>query len=105
MATIFERLARERPSTKEVISERAQKLQHAQKLLDWLQRWNKDTVCYRDIRLSGPYPRERESVISSANILVKYGWLVPLKPHRYDMYKWQVVRKLTIAPNVATLSE
>jgi hypothetical protein len=75
----------------------------AQKLLDWLQRWNKPTVSWRDIHNHGPRPiRDRKSAIDAAEILVRNGWLVPLKPHRYDMHKWQIVRRPPIvAPEVS----
>src|SRR5215470_13445985 len=67
---------------------------HAQKLLDWLQRWSKDTVCVRDIRIFGPKSiRDGKKGIAAAEVLALRGWLVPLKKWRYDMHKWQIVRK------------
>jgi hypothetical protein len=97
---IFERLDKGRPPTKEVISERAQEIQHAQKLLDWLQRWNRPTVSWRDIHNHGPRPKDQKKAIDAAEILVRNGWLVPLRPHRYDMHKWKVIRKSIVAPEV-----
>src|SRR5262245_58896334 len=99
---IFERLDKGRPPTEAVISKRSQKIQHAQKLLDWLQRWTKPTVCFRDIHIYGPYPRDRESTLNAAKILVDNGWLVPITRHWRDMHKWQVVRKPIVCPEVAT---
>ena len=75
----------------------------AQKLLDWLQHWSKPTISTRDIHIYGPNSiRDRESAINSAQTLVDCGWLIPLKAHRRDMHKWQVVRKPIVHPNVAT---
>jgi len=73
-------------------------------LLDWLQHWAKPTVTAREICVYGPNPiRDRESAINSAEILVKHGWLVPNKPHRYDRRVWQIVRKpiVGLMPGVA----
>src|SRR5262245_10688092 len=77
---IFDRLEKRRP--KDVKSDRDVKLQHAQKILDWLQRWNKDTVCERDFRLYGPRPRDRESITRSTRILIRNGWLSPAQARR-----------------------
>src|SRR5262245_44329895 len=72
----------------------------AQKLLDWLQHWSKPTISTRDIHIYGPNSiRDRESAINSAQTLVDCGWLIPLKAHRRDMHKWQVVRKPIVRPN------
>jgi len=82
--------------------ERPQQVQHAQKLLDWLQRWDKPTLCGRDILQYGPYSlRNPKNAIASAEILVRNGWLAPAKLHRYYMHKWQVIRKPIIYPAVA----
>ena len=99
-ANLFDRLDRGRPTTA-TIPERTQRIQRAQKLLDWLQYWGKSTVCIRDIHIFGPGSiRDRESTIDSAEILVEYGWLIPTKAHRRDMRKWQVVRKAIVRPTV-----
>jgi hypothetical protein len=47
---IFERLEKGRPPI-----EKAQIVSPAQKLLDWLQRWDKPTICTREICNYGPY--------------------------------------------------
>src|SRR5262249_18998194 len=66
----------------------------AQKLLDWLQRWNKPTISIRDIRIYGPRSiKKPEIAISSVEILVAHGWLTPLQTRRRDWRHWQVVRK------------
>jgi len=75
----------------------------AQKLLDWLQHWTKDTVSARDICIYGPYSiRDRKRAIDAAEILAKEGWLVPIKTRRHDMQHWGIVRKPIIFPTVAT---
>jgi hypothetical protein len=100
MATLFERLSKERPAETKI------KQPHedpAQRLLNWLGRWNKDTVCTKDILQFGPNSlRDPKSAIDAAEILVRNGWLTPAKLHRYDMRKWHIVRKPVIPPTVAT---
>ena len=73
----------------------AQKLPPAQKLLDWLQHeWTKDSVSARDIYTFGPRSiRDRQSATDLAGILVKHGWLIPIKTRQQNMDKWQIVRK------------
>ena len=78
-------------------------LRPREKLLDWLQHWSKPTVSARDICIYGPNAiRDRQRAIDSAEILVKNGWLVPIKTRRHDMHEWQIVRKPIIHPTVAT---
>jgi hypothetical protein len=101
MASLFERLDKGRPSP----IKKTQKPSPAQKLLDWLQHWTKPTVSARDICIYGPNSiRAWESAIDSAEILVKNGWLVPIKTRRHDMHEWQVVRKPIVHPTVAIVT-
>jgi hypothetical protein len=81
------------------------KIQHAQRLLDFLQRWPKPTVWTKDILIYGPRPRDRKNTIDSTTILVEQGWLVPNKTHRYDAREWQIVRKPIINPTLAKLAD
>jgi hypothetical protein len=104
MADIFERLSAGRPATA-TISKRTQKLQRAQKLLDWLQHWDKPVVSERDFRIYGPRPRDRETVVGAAKILVKTGWLTPIQTHRYDRHVWQVVRRPIVYPDCSRVAE
>jgi len=71
-------------------------------MLDWIQRWAKDTICIRDVRQYGPNSlRNPKSMIDAAEVLVKNGWLEPAESHRYDMRKWHVIRRPPIvAPKV-----
>jgi hypothetical protein len=103
VATLFERLGRPPPTNKAQGNSR--KLQHAQRTLDWLQRWSKPTVRPKDMRVYGPRPRDRESALSSAGILVEHGWLVPVKTRRHDSREWQIVRKPIIRPTVAIVAD
>jgi len=79
------------------------KVDHAQKLLDWLQRWDKPTVTARDIRIFGPHSgRTREITYSSIELLVRHGWLVPFKLRGTRRRRWRIVRKRPVAhPNEA----
>jgi hypothetical protein len=74
----------------------------AQQMLDWLQRWTKPTITVRDVHIYGPRPlKGRKNVTAAAEVLVQNGWLAPLKGWRYDMRKWQIIRKPPIiAPKV-----
>ena len=112
MVDLFKRLDAGRPPPAEekieqppaeVVSKQSRNdLEPAQKLLDWLQRWTKDTVCVREIHIYGPYAtRDRKSAIAATRILVKNGWLTPIKMRRYDANKWQITRKLIVHPDVA----
>jgi hypothetical protein len=99
MASLFERLDKGRPPPIKKMHEPSP----AQRLLDWLQHWTKPTVRAREICIYGPNSlRDRKRVIDSAAILVKEGWLIPIKTRRYDMCEWQVVRKPIVHPTVAT---
>jgi hypothetical protein len=73
-----------------------------QRLLDWLQRWNKPVLSLRDILIHGPRAlRDREIALIAAQALAKNGWLEPVKALRHDAHQWKVVR-LPIAHPVAT---
>ena len=75
----------------------------SEKLLDWIiNHWAGTTIRARDICRFGPNAiRDRKSAISQAEILVKYGWLVPLATRQHNMKKWQIVRGIEqiIAPH------
>ena len=105
MVNLFERLNRP-PSiggqSKLGPSELAQDLQ---KLHDWLQHWDKPTVCLRDICYRGPNSiRNRKRAIGLAEILVGHGWLIPNQAHRYDRRVWKIVRGVGGYPTVATMT-
>jgi hypothetical protein len=91
--TIFDRLGP--PPTK-----KAQEISPAQRLLDFLQHWAEPTICARDILTYGPRPRDRESTLNAARVLVESGWLSPAPTHRYDRHVWVVVRKPIVQPTI-----
>jgi hypothetical protein len=101
MATLFERLAAGRPAT-EKTTQRPQHIEHAQKLLNWIQRWDRPVVRARDIYIFGPRPRDRKSVFDAARILAEQGWLNPIQSRRYDSREWLIIRKPVICPTVAS---
>ena len=107
VANLFERLnsAQPPPAQLEKKDQRRrdeEALFAAQRLLDFLQRWKKDTICLRDIYIFGPYAlqNEREAAINAAEILASRGWLAPQKANRHDRRVWQVLRKPIIQPTV-----
>jgi len=101
---LFERLATMVPPPAEKTQTPVpnKKLEPAQRMLDWIQRWPGDTICIRDVRQYGPNSlRDPKSVIDAAEALVRSGWLEPAESHRYDMRKWRVIRRPPIvAPKV-----
>jgi hypothetical protein len=104
VASLFERLDKGRPAPTEEAIKQPQKIQRAQKLLDWLQHWGEPTICARDLCVYGPRPRDRESAIDSAKFLAEQGWLSPIQTHRYDRHAWRIVRKPIINPTVVNHS-
>jgi len=79
-------------------------INHPQILLDWLlQYWTNPDICLRDIRAYAPRPvRDEEIAISSAEALVRHGWLTELNAHRHDRRVWHIDRKPIIHPTVST---
>jgi len=74
----------------------------AQKLLDWLQRWSKPTICAHEILIYGPRStRKQKDADSATEVLVKHGWLVPTKTNQSNWRRWQIVRKPTVHPTIA----
>ena len=95
---LFERLSRNRPTP---VEEKV-KVDPAQKLLDWLQTWNKPTICAREILMYGPRStRKQKDADDATRVLQKYGWLVPLETNQRDWRRWQIVRQPTIHPTIA----
>ena len=78
--------------------EKAGSRSQAQKLLDWLQRWDKPVVRVRDIRIYGPGSL-RKNVTAPAEILVRNGWLTPVQTRQG--HKWQIVRRPIAQPTIA----
>jgi hypothetical protein len=100
MTNLFERLSKERPSSSS--TRKARQLEGAQKLLNWLMRWSKDTITAREIRIFGPYAlRDRKrAILDAAEKLVMNGWLIPRPARKYHHYEWQIVRRNTLDPAI-----
>src|SRR5262249_22179214 len=100
---LFERLdqGRPAPSPPPLPSPATQKPSPEQLLLNWIQRWRGSTISWRDIHNYGPF-RDQKIAIDAAEILVRNGWLRPMKAHRYDMHKWEVIRKPVVHPTATT---
>ena len=99
MVNLFERLSAGRPSPP---TERTQSPSQAQRLLNWLLRWDQPTVRVRDIRIYGPYAlRNQKNVVASAEILVKSGWLTPVQTRQHNGHKWRIVRRPIADPIIA----
>jgi hypothetical protein len=95
---LFERLDRGRPTP----VEKSQEISPAQKLLDWLQKWPKPTVCAKNILQFGPNSiRKQKTADDATTILVKHGWLIPTKTNQSNWRRWQIVRNPTVHPKVA----
>jgi hypothetical protein len=69
---------------------RTRKPLSAHELLVWIQHdWGKPIISLRDIQAYGPNAiRDRETAVAQAEILVEYGWLIPMKAHRRDRIVW-----------------
>jgi hypothetical protein len=65
-----------------------------ERMIEWLmRRWPRDTITTKNILQFGPNPlRNRKSARASAEILVKHGWLTPLKTRRYMDREWRIER-------------
>jgi hypothetical protein len=104
VGNLFERLATMVPPSAEKTQEPVpnKNPEPAQRMLDWIQRWAKDTICISDVRQYGPNSlRNPKSIIDAAETLVRTGWLEPAKSHRYDMRKWRIIRRPpVVAPKV-----
>jgi len=89
---LFERLDRGRPESKPISQPGKDP---AEQLRNWLERWNKDFISARDIRVFGPkFLRNQKDAIATARILVRNGQLSPIysgsrKPY---LHKWRIVR-------------
>jgi len=74
-----------------------------QRILDWLQRWPKETVSMRDVQQFGPKMiRKQQGVITSAiEVLVRHRWLTPVQTRQHNAREWQIIRRQTVHPTVA----
>ena len=99
MVNLFDRLNKGRPPS----TQKAQKPEPAQLLLNWLQRWRRPSVRMNEILVYGPTAiRKKEHALNSTKVLVDHGWLIPVKTRRPDMLEWQIVRRPIAHPTIAT---
>jgi hypothetical protein len=64
-------------------------------LLDWLlNQWTGPNVTARDVYRHGPSPlrNDKETTLGLTEILVRQGWLIPLKTWRKDKREWKIAR-------------
>ena len=64
-------------------------------LLNWLlNRWTGPSVTARDVSRFGPGPlrNDKETTLNLTEVLVRQGWLIPLKTHRKDRREWKIAR-------------
>jgi hypothetical protein len=86
-------------------SKSAPEVSPEQKLLDWLQRWNKPALSLRDILIHGPRAlRDRETAIRATQVLIKNGWLQPVKALRHDAHQWEIIRRPIVHPVATTVA-
>ena len=122
MPNLFDRLSKERPTTKEVVKadeipaarglleklekERPPLTEAAIKLLNkerspierlqiWLARkWRRSTITWRELRIYGPHSdRDRQTTLNHALILVEQGFLAPIEGRQHNTLKWRIIRK------------
>ena len=68
-------------------------LKNLELLLGWLNRWPKDRITLREIQAFGPGPvRDRKVALNLMQTLTERGWVLPTKPRRYDMTRWEIAR-------------
>ena len=104
MVDLFKRLDAGRPPPAETtIKQPHNDREPAQLLLDFLQRWHKNTISIRDIRNHGPRSiRNREIATNAVKVLTEHGWLIPLKTQQRNWHRWQIIQKgIVVYPNVA----
>jgi hypothetical protein len=90
---LFDRLNARRPPPIEITLPVNLKLLPIGRLLNWLLNyWDEPTISASQIYVYGPRPRDPKSAISAAEILVRRGWLTPLRTHRHDRKVWLINR-------------
>jgi hypothetical protein len=88
------------PETELPKSKPAPEVSPEQRLLDWLQRWPKETVTARDMQQFGPKEmRNQRGMIDAAEVLVRHHWLAPVQSYRRDRREWRIIR---VHPTVTT---
>ena len=97
--TIFERLSKNRPAP---INE-AQRPDYAQRMLDFILRWPRESISTSDLMTYGPRPKKNaEEMLKLATILERHGWLTRKSTPRKDMHHWTITRRPIIHPKLTT---
>ena len=79
---------------------------HAQRMLDFVLSWPRETIAATDLMTYGPRPRQNaEEVLKLASILEKRGWLRPKNTPRKDMHHWNIVRQHPVVHPKLTTAE
>jgi len=100
MANLFDRLDRGRPPAE---AKQPTKPSKEQRLLDWLLKWPQPTIGAAQILMNGPRStRKQKDADNATEVLVKHGWLTPLKTNQSNWRQWQIVRKPIVHPTIAT---
>jgi hypothetical protein len=75
---------------------------NAQRLLNWLLKWQKPTIRMNEVLVFGPRPvHKRENALSPIQKLVEQGWLTPIQTRRPDMLEWRIARRPIVYPTIA----
>jgi hypothetical protein len=94
--TIFERIRQPPPIKK------AQGISPAQRLLDFLQTWDREIISTRQVRIYGPRcSRSRKTAIDAIEILARHGWLTRVKDTQSNTLQWRINRRPIANPVVA----
>ena len=96
-ADLFERLAEGRPP-----AIKKPEVSPAQRLLDWLQRWEKDTIHEREVRNYGPRIfRDPKNAVDAIEALARHGWLTWVPSRQRITKEWRINRKREVYPVAA----
>jgi hypothetical protein len=91
MTDLFDRLDRGRAPVEKKTNQKPP----AELLLNWLEKWNRDFISARDIRVFGPsLIRNQKDAVAAARILVRDGKLIPIYSgsRRPYLHKWRIIR-------------
>jgi hypothetical protein len=94
---LFDRLNQGRPSP----VEEKTKDDPAQRMLDFILRWPRESISTSELITYGPRPKKNsEEVLKLATTLEKHGWLTPKSTPRKDMRHWNIVRRPIVHPKI-----
>jgi hypothetical protein len=74
---------------------------HAQKMLDFILRWPRESIATTDLMTYGPKPRQNaEETFKLATLLERQGWLTKKSMPRKDQHHWTINRKPFVHPKI-----